>query len=161
MEDTMDLKFTVNTKIQKPVAEVFDAVYNPQKLKEYFATGSAEGALDEGTTAYWTFAGYKSDPIPVIVKKMEKNKRVVFEWAANEHPLQEVNRSKDYNTSVEMIFEENGSGETIVTITESGWRENAGALAGSYQNCNGWTNMLANLKFWTMHGLTLGGNCGG
>lgn len=28
----MQLKFQVQTKIQKPVAEVFDAVYNPTKL---------------------------------------------------------------------------------------------------------------------------------
>jgi len=45
----MDLRFTVQTKIQKPVSEVFDAVYNPKKLSKYFTTGGADGPLDEGT----------------------------------------------------------------------------------------------------------------
>ena len=48
----MDLKFRVQTKIQKPIDEVFDAVYNPRKLEKYFTTKSASGPLDAGTTVY-------------------------------------------------------------------------------------------------------------
>jgi len=46
----MELKFTVMTKIQKPIAEVFDAVYNPEKLSGYFTNGGASAPLDEETT---------------------------------------------------------------------------------------------------------------
>lgn len=152
----MNLEFTVQTRIQKPIEEVFDAVYNPNKLVKYFATGSVKGALDEGATAYWQFSHVKSDPIPVHVKIMEKNKRIVLEWAANEHDKQEVQRTEDYNTTVEMVFESLGKNETMVRITESGWKDNKGALAGSYQNCNGWTQMLACLKMWIEHGVTMG-----
>ena len=157
----MELIFTVQTKINKPVAEVFDAVYNPEKLVQYFTEKKADGALDEGATAYWQFAGYPSDPIPVTVKTMEKNKRIVFEWPANEHNKPEVSRTDSYSTRVEIVFESLGSDETMVSITESGWHENAGALAGSYQNCNGWTKMLASLKGWLEHGFVLGmgGSC--
>jgi uncharacterized protein YndB with AHSA1/START domain len=35
----MELKFQVYAKIAKPVAEVFDAVYDPRKLSAYFTTG--------------------------------------------------------------------------------------------------------------------------
>ena len=35
----MELKFQVQTKIQKPVEEVFDAVHNPDKLSGYFTNG--------------------------------------------------------------------------------------------------------------------------
>lgn len=52
----MELKFKVQTKIQKPVAEVFDAVYNPSKLSGYFTNGGASAPLDEGTTVEWAFA---------------------------------------------------------------------------------------------------------
>ncbi len=51
----MDLTFPVQTKIQKPVNEVFDAVYNPKKLSKYFTTGGADGPLDEGKTVMWSF----------------------------------------------------------------------------------------------------------
>lgn len=153
----MNLEFTVQTRIQKPIAEVFDAVYNPEKLVKYFAQTSVKGALDAGTTAYWQFSHVKSDrdPIPVFVKTMEKNKRIVFEWPANEHDKQDVKREA-YNTKVEMVFEALSDNETLVKITESGWRDNANALAGSYQNCNGWTQMMASLKTWVEHGFALG-----
>jgi hypothetical protein len=60
----MELRFTVQTKIQKPVSEVSDAVYNPKKLSNYFTTGGADGPLDEGKTVMWSFIdnGKKSPP---------------------------------------------------------------------------------------------------
>ena len=71
MAKEMDLKFTVQTKIQKPVREVFDAVYNPKKLSKYFTTGGADGPLDEGKTVIWSFNdnGNKISPFPVKVKE--------------------------------------------------------------------------------------------
>ena len=155
MEDAMELRFNVQTKIQKPIAEVFDAIYNPSKLSQYFATGGARGSLDEGATAYWQFADFPSDPIPVIVKRMEKNSAIVFEWEANEHDKQEIVREPSYNTTVEITFEALSENETLVKITESGWRENQGALAGSYLNCMGWTQMSASLKAFVEYGINL------
>lgn len=52
----MELKFDVYGKIAKPVAEVFDSVYNPKKLSGYFTTGGASAPLDPGTTVTWDFA---------------------------------------------------------------------------------------------------------
>jgi uncharacterized protein YndB with AHSA1/START domain len=51
----MELKFEVQAKIKKPINEVFDAVYNPKKLKEYFTTGGASGPLDDGKEVIWDF----------------------------------------------------------------------------------------------------------
>jgi hypothetical protein len=45
----MELKFQVQARIQKPVEEVFDGVYNPAKITKYFATESASGPLSEGS----------------------------------------------------------------------------------------------------------------
>lgn len=149
----MNLEFTVQTRIQKPVEEVFDAVYNPAKMVKYFPQAGVKGALDEGATAEWTFSHSPDhrDPIKVHVKKMEKNKRIVFEWPANEDFVH-----VDYNTTVEMTFEALSANETLVKITESGWKDNDKALKGSYQNCNGWTQMMASLKTWVEHGFALG-----
>lgn len=56
----MELKFEVQGRIAKPVDEVFDAVYNPDKLSGYFTTGGASGPLDEGVTVTWDFADSRS-----------------------------------------------------------------------------------------------------
>src|SRR5438552_16674909 len=82
----MDLKFTVQTKIQKPVSEVFDAVYNPKKLSKYFTTGGADGPLDEGKTVIWSFNdnGNKISPFPVKLKKVVRNKLIHLPWEAGE-----------------------------------------------------------------------------
>ena len=37
----MELKFEVQAKIKRPISDVFDAVYNPNKLSGYFTTGGA------------------------------------------------------------------------------------------------------------------------
>jgi len=61
----MDLKFAVQTKIQKPVGEVFDAVHNPKKLSGYFTTGGSDGPLDQGKTVLWKFNDAGNEVITV------------------------------------------------------------------------------------------------
>ena len=82
----MDLIFTVQTKIQKPVSEVFEAVHNPKKLSGYFTSGGADGPLDEGKTVLWKFndVGDKIVSVPVKVKKVMRNKLIQFSWEASE-----------------------------------------------------------------------------
>ena len=79
----MELKFQVQTKIQKPVEEVFDAVRNPDKLSGYFTNGGSSAPLHEGTTVEWAFADNPGDePIrfPVTVLELIPNEKIVFEW---------------------------------------------------------------------------------
>ncbi|MEJ7623272.1 MAG: SRPBCC domain-containing protein [Pyrinomonadaceae bacterium] len=145
----MELKFQVQTKIQKPIDEVFDAVYNPQKLSGYFTNGGASAPLDEGTTVEWTFAdtpGAEIGPFPVNVKEVVKNKSIAFEWEAS---------SGGYNTRVDMTFEETDPCETFVKISESGWKDADRELKDSYGNCMGWSQMLSALKAYTEYGIDL------
>src|SRR5438445_2589269 len=123
----MELKFQVQTKIQKPVAEVFDAVYNPDKLSGYFTNGGASAPLKEGTTIVWAFADTPGQEVqfPVTVVKTIPNELIALEWQAT---------SKGENTRVEMKFEESGSDATIVRISESGWSETQADLDRSYGN---------------------------
>ena len=51
----MELKFKVDARIAKPVAEVFEAVVNPSELSRYFTTGGAKGRLETGATVSWDF----------------------------------------------------------------------------------------------------------
>jgi uncharacterized protein YndB with AHSA1/START domain len=141
----MDLKFQVQTKIQRPIDEVFDAVYNPKKLSAYFTTAGSSGPLKEGTTVVWKFADYPKE-IPLAVRKVVRNELIVFEWAA---------RDREYNTRVEMRFESLPSNATLVKISESGWKENQQDLNSSYQNCQGWMQMSCCLKAYVEYDINL------
>ena len=144
----MELRFQVQTKIQKPVAEVFDAVYNPGKLSGYFTNGGASAALDEGTTVLWAFADNPDDEkikFPVKVTKVIPNELIVLGWEGAKGP----------DTRVEMNFEETGPDETLVKISETGWRENQSDLNSSYGNCMGWSQMLSALKAFVEYGINL------
>lgn len=146
----MELKFTVQTKIQKPVAEVFDAVYNPSKIAQYFATGGASAPLDPGTTVTWQFADFPGEA-PVRVKEVVPNQLIAFEWDAGD-------ASGSYDNivcRVEMKFESLEDGSTMVSITESGWPSTQKGLNLSYGNCMGWSHMAAFLKAWLEYGINL------
>ncbi|MEO6394156.1 MAG: SRPBCC domain-containing protein [Pyrinomonadaceae bacterium] len=145
----MELKFKVQTGIQKPVNEVFDAVYNPTKLSGYFTTGGASAPLDPGTTVEWRFAdweGSDASGFPVHVKEVVPNERIVLEWEA------EKGRP---DTQVEMTFQAIGDRHTLVTITETGWSETQTGLDSSYSNCQGWMQMSCCLKAFVEHGINL------
>jgi len=143
----MELKFKVQTKIQKPVTEVFDAVYNPSKLSGYFTYGGASAPLDEGTTVEWAFADNPGDEkvkFPVDVKTVIPNELIELGWEG----------AKGLQTHVEMRFEADGD-DTIVRISETGWRETQDDLNSSYLNCYGWGQMLCCLKAFTEYGINL------
>jgi uncharacterized protein YndB with AHSA1/START domain len=140
----MELKFTVQTRIQRPVAEVFDAVQNPEKLSRYF-NESASGPLTEGAVVNWRFTGYPGEH-PVRVRKVVPRELIVFEWDAHDGT---------YKTRVEMKFQPLDEQSTMVSISESGWKETPEGLKNSYDNCQGWTQMASGLKAYLEHGIDL------
>jgi len=144
----MELKFNVQTKIQKPVEEVFKAVQDPDKLSGYFTNGGASAPLTEGATVEWAFEdtpGEKVGPFPVKVKKVIPNELITFEWEG----------APSRNTLVEIKFEKAGPEETIVRISESGWKETQEELDRSYMNCMGWSQMISALKAYAEYGINL------
>ena len=141
----MDLRFQVYGKIARPVADVFDAVYDPGKLSSYFTTGGASAPLDEGTTVTWDFHDFPG-AFPVQVRTVEKNRLIELQWQAADG---------EYDTTVRMEFEPVDHGATLVRIGEWGWRETPAGLKSSYGNCMGWTQMLCCLKVWVERGVNL------
>ena len=140
----MDPKFTVQLKIRKPPAEVFDAVVKPDRLSGYFVQ-SANGPLVEGKTVKWKFAEAPQS-FDVIVREVSKNERIVFEWPSD---------SGDYNTRVEMVFKRLDDDSTLVQISESGWRPDPGGMKASYGNAGGWMHMMCSLKAYLEYGINL------
>jgi uncharacterized protein YndB with AHSA1/START domain len=156
----MEFKFTVQVKVQKPVAEVYDAVYNPKKLSSYF-TADSDGPLDEGKTVQWKHAAGDCHhvTIPVKVQKTVPNQLIRFAWAASEGGF-DIKAGKfphpaGYDNTVEVAFEALGPSETLVKITEGTWRENPAGLESSYLNCSGWMHMACCLKAFVEYGINL------
>lgn len=144
----MELKFQVQTRIQKPVEEVFSAVQEPDKLSGYFTNGGASATLKAGTTVEWAFADNPDEEklaFPVEVKEVVPNELIVLAWEG----------APGRQTRVEMRFEKAGENETIVRISESGWEENQNDLNLSYGNCMGWSQMLSALKAYVEYGIDL------
>ena len=154
----MDLKFKVAARIAQPVEAVFEAVADPAKLSRYFTTGGAKGRLEAGATVTWDFADFPG-AFPVEVAEVEKNRRIVLRWEANEGAVSDgeaaVMTQAGYKTTVTMTFEPLDDGRTLVTIAEEGWRETPGGLKASYGNCEGWTHMICALKANLEHGINL------
>lgn len=154
-----EFKFKVHMKIQKPVAEVFEGVYNPKQLSRYFTTAGASAPLDEGTTVWWEFADFPGK-FPVRVTKTVKDKSIAFSWGAGDaDKIEQSKTAKDvtlpYDTHVEVRFEALGPANTLVTITEGTWHEDDKGLNSSYGNCMGWTQMLCCLKAFLEYNINL------
>lgn len=140
----MALKFQVQLKIRKPAAEVFDAVVDPKKLSGYFVQ-TASAPLVAGTVVKWKFPELP-DFFDVVVREVVPYERIVLEWEG---------AGGGYNTVIEMAFKPIDAGNTMVQITESGWREDAQGLEASHGNAGGWMYMLACMKASLEYGINL------
>jgi uncharacterized protein YndB with AHSA1/START domain len=140
----MELKFEVQLKIRKPLAQVFEAVVDPGTLAVYFVP-RARGPLAAGKTVRWKFPEFDGE-FDVVVREVSPGERIVFEWEASE---------RGYDTRVEMLFKALDAGSTMVQIRESGWKENEKGLESSYGNCGGWMHMACCLKAFIEHGINL------
>lgn len=141
--------YTVSTKIGKPVGEVFSAVVEREKMDRYF-TDSAGSDLAAGARVVWFWEGYGDHP--VVVDVFEENARIELllnskDWSKTE---------KDhYDVRVIMEFAETEDGQTVVSISEEGWRTDEPGRTASHENCGGWMHMLLCLKAWLENGIDL------
>lgn len=139
----MSIGIKVSGRIGKPADEVFDAVVNPRKLSGYFTTiKGASAPLVAGTTVTWW------GEVPVEVDEVVPNERIVLRWDAHEG-------QPPYKTIIEMNFEALDDGGTLVTISETGWREDEAGRKNSYLNCEGWSQMLTCMKAYVEYGINL------
>ena len=133
----MTLAFTVFIYVGRPVGQVFEAVAEPDQLSCYFTTGGAVGRLETGATVQWDFHDFPG-AFPVEVVEAVPNERIVLRSDAND-----PDAAEPYELTVTFRFEPTDDGRTKVEVEESGWRD--GAVAASYGNCMGWSQMLCAL----------------
>ena len=135
----MSRNYTVRTKIERPVADVFDAIVSRDRMKRYFVNG-ASGNLVEGETVTWRWDHYGENP--VVVKKVVSNELIELALDSKEW---DKTKSEAYEVLVIFEFEELEDG-TMLSISEQGWKTDADGLKGSHDNCSGWTHMAMCLK---------------
>ncbi|MEK2687693.1 SRPBCC domain-containing protein [Bdellovibrio sp. GT3] len=137
-------KFEVWIIIQKPVSEVFAAVYDNKKISSYFVTGHASAPLKQGETVEWEFADFPG-PFNVKSKQVVQDKLIMFEWE---------NTTGGWN-NVEFHFEALNSAETKVKVYETGWPDTEEGIKSSYGNCMGWSQMICAMKAFLEYGINL------
>jgi uncharacterized protein YndB with AHSA1/START domain len=129
--------------IRKPVAEVFEAIVNPEITTKFWFTRSS-GRLAVGRPIRWDWEMYDVS-IEVTAKAIEPNRRIVIEWPGYSGP-----------TTVEWTFAPVEDSTTFVRVTESGFTGNGDQLAKYVaDSTQGFALMLAGLKALLEHGVRL------
>lgn len=141
MEKNTNLQIKVGLLVAKPASEVFEAIVDPQKMVNYFISGST-GRMEEGVTVQWEFPEMKGS-FPVYVSKAEAGKLVSFRWNAGGETLVQIT----LNAVSENI--------TFVVITEGEKENNEAGIQWLKSNTEGWANFLACLKAYLEYGINL------
>ena len=145
----MARNYTVNTRISRSVAEVFEAIVFSDKLTCFFTNGSSSDLI-EGATVNWRWDDYGE--LPVVVRKVVEHQLIelVIDSSVWKKTVDEA-----YDVTVILEFEALDDGGTLLSISEEGWKTDAGGLKGSHDNCSGWTHMAMCLKAWIENGIDL------
>lgn len=146
----MARNYTIQTKILRPVSEVFDAVVSKDKLCKYF-TSKASGDFEEGAEIRWRWGHYEIE-LPVIVDRIVANELIELTLDSK---VWKKTISKSYPVKVIFEFEKLEDGATMLSISEEGWKTDPDGLKGSHDNCGGWTHMAMCLKAWIEHDIDL------
>jgi uncharacterized protein YndB with AHSA1/START domain len=129
--------------IRKPVADVFEAFVNPDITTKFWFTKSS-GRLEAGKQVQWDWQMYGIS-IPVTVKAIEPNKRIVIEWPGHSSP-----------PTVEWMFAPQKDGTTFVSITEAGFTGDGDEVVKQVtDSTQGFSLVLAGLKALLEHNVRL------
>ncbi len=134
----------IQTKLQilKPVHEIFEAIVEPEKMKNYFISRSS-GKMEEGKQITWKFPEFEME-FPIRVGRIEKDRYISYYWTTD-----------DIEQLVEMTLTTTPNGATIVAITEKSRNNDAAGIKWLKQNTEGWANFLACLKAYLEYGINL------
>ncbi len=129
--------------IRRPVREVFEAFVNPAITSKFWFT-KGSGQLEAGKTVHWEWEMYDIS-VPVEVKEIEQDRRIVIEWPGASTPA-----------TVEWQFTSYGGDLTWVTIVNSGFTGTGDEVVSqALDSTGGFSFTLAGLKAWLEHGIEL------
>jgi uncharacterized protein YndB with AHSA1/START domain len=136
------IKAKVQMGILKPASEIFEAIVDPEQMKQYFISGST-GRMESGKTLTWTWDDFDAEH-QIKIGKIEKNKTVSFEW-----------NGSGVNCVVVMTLESKDDDKTLVKITESEWTADYKGANQCMGQVEGWTHFLCCLKAYLEYGINL------
>jgi uncharacterized protein YndB with AHSA1/START domain len=129
--------------IRKPVAEVFEAFVNPAITSKFWFT-KGSGRLEAGKQVRWDWEMYHFS-VPVNVKAVEQNARILVEWSAYGAP-----------TPIEWIFKARPDGTTFVSVTNKNFPgSEAEAAQHALDATEGFAFVLAGAKALLEHNIKL------
>jgi uncharacterized protein YndB with AHSA1/START domain len=129
--------------IRRPVADVFEAILNPEITTKFWFTRSS-GRLEVSRPVRWDWEMYDVS-IQVTPKAIERNRRIVIEWPGYSGP-----------TTVEWTFAAQTDDTTFVRVTESGFTGTGDQLVKFVaDSTQGFALMLAGLKALLEYGIRL------
>jgi len=129
--------------VRRSVAEVFAAFVDPDiTARFWFTKGSRKPEV--GTQVQWEWEMYDIS-IPVTVKALETNQRILIEWPG-----------ENGATTVKWLFTPRKDGTTFVSITNSGFSGGAdAAVKQAIDATEGFAFVLAGLKALLEHNVRL------
>jgi len=137
---TLEIKTAL--QIQKPVAEVFEAIVNPDQMCQYFISKSS-GRMEEGKELIWRFPEFDLE-FPVRIGKIEQDQFISYYWKIDEEELW---------VEITLTIKENNS--TLVSVTEKSRNNDEAGIKWLKGNTEGWANFLACLKAYLEYGINL------
>jgi len=127
--------------VRRPVAQVFNAIVDPAVTTKFWFTKST-GKLEPGKRVRWEWEMYGVGT-DVDVKEIVPNERILIEWDSY------VGR-----TPVEWEFAARPDNTTMVTVANYGF-QGEDVVKQAMESTQGFSFMLAGLKAWLEHNITL------
>lgn len=141
--NSQPLEIKVALQVQKPAAQVFEAIVDPAQMTNYFISTST-GRMEEGAQLTWMFPEFTMQ-VPVRVGTIRPNEYISYYWAGED----------GRELLVEITLTPAANNSTVVAITEGSMELNDPGLAWLKGNTEGWANFLACLKAWVEYGINL------
>lgn len=131
----------VDMVIRGPVDQVFSAIIDPAVTTKFWFSKSS-GKLEQGKRVRWDWEMYGVGT-DVDVKEIAPGKRILIEWDSYEG-----------RTPVEWVFEARPDNTTQVTVLNYGFQGDD-IVGQAIESTQGFSFMMAGLKAWLEHGITL------
>lgn len=127
-------KLTAKAKIaiQAQLQDVFEAIVNPEIMKNYFIS-KGSNRLEVGKEILWEFPEFEGS-FPVEVMEIIPNQRIHFSW--------------DSLSEVIIELEKSSEDSTLVMVQEMGYQNDEQGIQWIVGQTEGWANFLACLKAW-------------
>lgn len=138
----MDTRVTTKLKILKPANEVFEAIVDPEKIRNFWFSSSSE-RWQQGKTITLRYEEYEAEG-DINVLEIEENKKIVFSWGGENNT----------ETHVTITLKELDKVNTIIEVNESGLKEDDPELVQRMiGQKEGWVYMLCCLKSYVENGV--------